>query len=213
MSLPDKNSFYDWFKIELLKPKNMYKPIVFIFGPSGVGKSFYSNLIKNEYEYLFLKIDTDNNGKNTFAAHGFPPEWDKDFLKVEFKYFLDELKKRYEVENNGIIVSFPTTYRFTRENLNDLMKLGVIPILLWGTEENCKRAAINRIEKKGGKFNESRYDERNSQTFKLYRQSQYDIFRLEAFKNEKGSRFLREEIKTQINDFIFKIQQIVNAQE
>ncbi|MFA5747077.1 MAG: hypothetical protein WC926_03300 [Candidatus Paceibacterota bacterium] len=185
----------------------MHESIIFIFGPSGVGKSFYCNLIKNEYGYSLLKIDTDNNGKNTFAAYGFPLEWDKSFLKVDFKYLLDELKKRYEVENKGIIVSFPTTYRITSEKIDSLKQLGVIPILLWGTEENCKLSAIERMRRKGREFDEGqyfeRYDERNSDTFKIYKQSQYDPFRIEAFRPD-GSRFSGEEIKNKITDFILK---------
>jgi adenylate kinase family enzyme len=187
----------------------MQKSIVFIFGPSGVGKSFYSNLIK---DFFFVPIDTDGKAKNekTFASYGFPSEWDDDFSNVKFDVFVDRLQKYPEADKYaGIVVSFPTSYRLTRENLDFLKQLGVIPILLWGTEENCKLSAINRIKEKKKKRGENldtaryleRYDKKNSDTFKLYKQSKYDIFKLETFLPD-GTRFLDEEIKKQISELI-----------
>ncbi len=183
----------------------MHQPIIFIFGPSGVGKSHLSNLIKKQ-NFLYVHIDTDDT-KKTFAANGFPSEWDNNFSKVNFDVFVDKLRERLETEYNGVVVSFPTVYRFTQENLDLLKQLGVIPVLLWGTETNCKRAAEIRINKKGKQFNLGRYDQKNLQTFQLYSRPEYDIFRLEAFRMD-GSRFSDEEIKKQIDQLVYKLYEL-----
>jgi len=188
----------------------MHQPIIFIFGPSGVGKSHLSNLIKKQ-NFLYVHIDTDDT-KKTFVANGFPSEWDNDFSKVNFDVFVGKLRERLETEYDGVVVSFPTSYRFTKENLDYLRKLGVIPILLWGTEENCKLSAINRMKEKGKKTGRNlnmgryldRYDQKNLQTFQLYSRPEYDTFKLEAFRVD-GSRFLDEEIKKQIDQMAYKL--------
>lgn len=185
------------------KVKQNLKPIIFIFGSSGVGKSCLSELIEKQ-KFLFMHIDTGDKEK-TFASNGFPSEWDNDFSKIEFDVFVDGLRKCLGSEHAGIIVSFPTAYRFTRDNLDVAMHLGVIPVLLWGSEENCKRAAETRINKKGGSFNLPRYDKNNKPTFQLYSRSEYDIFRLEAFRMD-GSRFSNEELNEQIANHIRKFR-------
>jgi len=171
------------------------KPIVFIFGPSGVGKSHLYNLFEKQ-KFLCMQIDTDSK-KRTFAANGFPSEWDTDFCKVRFDDFVGELQERLGNEHVGFVVSFPTTHIFTLENCDLARQLGVTLVLLWGSEANCKQAAEIRINKKGGQFNLERYERKNRQTFQLYSCPEYDIFRLEVFQVD-GSRFSDEELLKQI---------------
>ena len=179
------------------------KPIIFIFGPSGVGKSYLSNLMERQ-NYSFIHIDTDD-AKKTFASYGYPSEWDKDFSKVDFDVFVGNLIKEAKGTGyNGLIVSFPTTHIFTQEKIIFLKQLGVIPILLWGDEKKCKLAVEKRREEKKIPLDWNRYDEKNLPTFALYSCHEYDIFRFEAFKLD-GSRFSDEELKKQIADFIHKL--------
>jgi len=177
------------------------KPIIFIFGPSGVGKSYLFSLIKKQ-KFMGVHIDTDDI-KRAFTSYGYPSEWDDDFTKVNFNVFMNKLQERLEIKHDGAVVSFPTTYRFTEEKLKFLRQLGVVPILLWGSEENCKQSAEKRINKKGMQFNLSRYDQKNLQTFQLYSRPEYDIFKLEAFQVD-DSRLSDEELKKQIAGFMKK---------
>lgn len=176
------------------------KPIIFIFGPSGVGKSYLLKLFKKQ-RFRCVQIDTDS--KNSFAANNFPPEWDNDFSKVNLDVFVNKQRECLGSEHTGAVISFPTTYRFTSENLNLAVQLGVIPVLFSGNEANCKQAAKTRINKKKLSFNLSRYDQKNRETFQLYSRPEYDIFRLEAFRVD-GNRFSDEELKKQIADRIRK---------
>lgn len=185
------------------KVKQNLKPIIFIFGPSGAGKSYFFDLIE-EQNYLCVHIDTGDK-KRTFVAYGFPSVWDDDFSKVNFCVFVSKLRESLEIEYDGVVVSFPTAYRFTQESLDFSRQLGVIPVLLWGNEANCKRAAETRINKKKRPFNLSRYDQKNLQTFQLYGRPEYDIFRLETFRVD-GSRFSDEELNEQIANHIRKFR-------
>jgi len=180
--------------------KNNSKPIIFVFGPSGVGKSYLLNLLKRQ---KFQLMHIEDRGDKTFAAYGFHSEWDNDFSRVDFNIFIIRLREWLKDKNNGIVVSFPTVCRFTSESLDLLRQMGVTPILLWGSEKNCKRSAEIRRKKKGGQFKLGRYDRNNLPTFQLYSRPEYDTYRLEAFRVD-GSRFSDEELNQQIADLIRK---------
>ena len=173
----------------LARQKLCMKPIIFVLGPSGVGKSYLSKKLE-ENRFLYVHIDTDRRNK-TFAANGFPSEWDNDFHKVDPAHLVDELRDRLDNEHAGAVVSFPTVYVFTSEKLVEAAQFGATPVVLWGKQEYCIRAAEKRIEKKGGKFNLPRYERLNGPTFRAYGRPEYDAFRVEAFQ-EDGSRYPNE---------------------
>ena len=171
------------------------KPIIFVFGPSGVGKSYLSKELEKN-RFLYKAIDTDRR-ERTFKANGFPEEWDEDYRNAYFPRMVGILRNLLGDEHAGAIVSFPTLYVFTPEELAEAAQIGVTPLVLWGKYENCVRAAKNRIEKKGKKFNLPRYEKLNRRTFHAYVYPEYDAFRVEAFQ-EDGLRYPDEEWLAQI---------------
>ena len=94
-------------------------------------------------------------------------------------------------------MSFPTVHLFTPEMLGEASKLGVTPLILWGTREHCMKAAEARIQRKGMSFNRSRYERLNEPTFQAYSGREYNSFRVEAFRQD-GSRFPVEELAAQV---------------
>jgi hypothetical protein len=167
------------------------KPIIFVLGPSGVGKSYLSKKLK-EKNVVYVHIDTDRSDR-TFAANGFPSEWDDDFHKVEPATLAGDLRNRLSDKHSGAVVSFPTVHVFTPEKLVEAAQLGVTPVVLWGKQGDCVRAAELRINKKGMMFDLARYERLNKPTFEAYGRPEYDAFRVEAFREEDGSRYLDEE--------------------
>lgn len=171
------------------------KPIIFLFGPSGVGKSYLSKMLKKN-RFLHVHIDTDS-GKRTFAANGFPSEWDDDFHKVNLAHLVGALRDRIDSEDAGAVMSFPTVYVITPDKLVEAAQIGVTPLVLWGKQEDCIWAAKKRIAKKGREFNLSRYERLNGPTFRAYGCPEYDSFRVEAFQGD-GSRYPNEKWLTLI---------------
>jgi len=102
------------------------------------------------------------------------------------------LRDRLDDEHAGAVVSFPTVHVFTPEELVEAAQLGVTPVVLWGKQEDCVRAAEKRIRKKGMTFNLPRYEQLNGPAFRAYGRPEYDAFRVEAFR-EGGSRYPDEE--------------------
>ena len=162
------------------------KPILFILGPSGVGKSHVSKQLEKN-GFMFVHIDTDRP-RGSFAANGLPREWDDDFRQVDVANLVAVLRTQLDDTRAGMVVSFPTVDVFTPEMLGQASELGVTPIVLSGTKEHCMKAAEERIQRKGKSFNRDRYKRLNDPTFLAYGGREYDAFRIEAFR-EDGSRF------------------------
>ncbi len=161
------------------------RSIIFVLGPSGVGKSHLSKKLK-ERDFLYVHIDTDRSDR-TFAANGFPSEWDDDFDKVDLAHLVGVLRDRLNDKHAGVVVSFPTVHVFTPEKLVGAVQLGVTPVVLWGKQEDCVRAAEKRIEKKGMTFNLARYEQLNEPAFRAYGRPEYDAFKVGAFRDD-GTR-------------------------
>ena len=171
------------------------KPIIFVLGPSGVGKSCLSKKLAKS-KFLHVKIDTDRKTR-TFEENGFPSEWDDDFHKVKPAHLVSVLRNRLDNKHAGAVISFPTVHVFTPEKLVEAAQLGVTPVVLWGKQEDCIQAAEKRIKKKGMPFNSPRYKRLNEPTFQAYGRPEYDAFRVEAFREDR-SRYTVEELLAQI---------------
>jgi len=160
------------------------KPIILVFGLSGVGKTYAAKAIRREFSFEHLDIDR-NRG---FASAGFPSEWDSDVECVDFADLAAAVRGRLGDQYRGVILSFPTTYRFTREQLCTASSLGIGVVILWGTVKQCWDVRRERQRKnKGTTPSHADYLRKNEPTFDLYKAAGCDEFRLEAFQAD-GSR-------------------------
>lgn len=164
------------------------KPVIFVLGLSGAGKTHTSKVLGEEY--LLLHIDIDRTGGG-FARAGFPGEWDEDVSRVDFLILAAGVRMQVTDEYQGAILSFPTTYVFSREQLDVASRHGVSTVVLWGTLEHCMEARREREEKRGKTFYPNRYLRKNTPTFDTYRSAEYDEFKVAAFQLD-GYRPSRE---------------------
>lgn len=169
------------------------RPIIFIIGPSGVGKSCVSKGIEETYSFLHIDID-QNHG---FETNGLPAEWDKDISIIDFALLAADVCDRLTVkQRDGAVLSFPTIHVFSSQQLETASLVGISTVVLWGTEEHCiesrkARSRINRV-----RFNvkdQERYRRKNSRSFETYARSEYANFRIEAFRPD-GSRWSLEHV-------------------
>lgn len=169
------------------------KPIILVFGPSGVGKSYLSKALEEEYSFLHLDLDR----KSGFKANGFPDEWDEDIGKINFASLASLVRSRLSGEQYaGAVLSFPTVHVLSPQQLKDASLVGISAVVLWGTEERCLEVRRERQSKRTGSFNEGqvkRYREKNRPTFETYACSDYAEFRVEAFQ-PNGSRWPRQHV-------------------
>lgn len=164
--------------------------IVFVLGPSGVGKSCVSEGLVEDY--LFLHFDIDRN--HGFKANGFPAGWDEDLGKVDFAHLAAAVHGRLAIEQRAAaVLSFPTVHVFSLEQLEAASRSGITTVVLWGTKERCIEARRIRSRKNRVRFVLDRYERKNRRTFETYGQSEYASLRVEAFHPD-GSRWPREHI-------------------
>jgi hypothetical protein len=169
------------------------EPIIFILGPSGVGKSYVSKALEEDYSFLHLDIDK----KCGFNANGFPAEWDEDSCKINFANLATVVRSRLAVEQHAAaVLSFPTVHVFSPQQLEDASRVGISTVVLWGTEERCSEVRRGRQMKRIGRFNSKdleRYQRKNRTTFETYARPEYADLRVAAFQPD-GSRWPREHI-------------------
>ena len=169
------------------------EPIIFILGPSGVGKSYVAKALKEDYAFLHLDID-QNHG---FERNGFPKEWDKDFSKLDCAQVATHVRTSVAAQQrNGAVLSFPTAHVFSTQQIRDASRVGISTIVIWGPQESCLEVRRERQTKRIGRFSErdlEHYRRTNRRTFEIYARAEYAGFRVVAFRPD-GSRWPREHL-------------------
>ena len=153
------------------------KPIVLVLGLSGVGKTSTSDALGKKYALWHINMDRSNS----FKRIGLPNEWDTDIERVDFAAFADHVRSLIKDEDRGAILSFPTTYRFTREQLDSAAVRGICVVILWGPFECCAMVRRERQEARGkGTPSARRYKRLNKPTFEMYSRGEYERFRVKT---------------------------------
>jgi hypothetical protein len=143
-----------------------------------------SKALRDGYSLLLIDLDRKGGG---FSRAGFPREWDEDVTQIDFEILVAGVRDDLADEHQGAILSFPTTYRLSPEQLDVASRLGISTIVLWGTFDRCMEARRKREEGRGKTFHPGRYRRKNEETFADYASPDYDEFRVEAFLHD-GSR-------------------------
>jgi adenylate kinase family enzyme len=151
------------------------KPIIFVLGLSGVGKTSTSDELGKKYALWHIDMD----GSNSFKRIGLPNEWDTDIEQVDFALFADHVRSRIKDDDRGAILSFPTICRFTREQLDIAAACGICVVILWGLFKCCEKVRRERQEARGkGRHSARRYRRLNKPTFEMYSSREYERFRV-----------------------------------
>jgi hypothetical protein len=160
------------------------KPIIFVLGISGVGKTDTAKALSKDYSLLHIDIDRKGGG---FAKAGFPPEWDEDIARVDFALLAAGVRACLGDHHQGAVLSFPTTYRFSRKQLSVASTHGIGVVVLWGALERCWEVRRERQEKsKGTTPDHTDYLQKNRPTFEMYESAEYGEFKTEAFQQNRS---------------------------
>ena len=148
------------------------KPIIFVLGLSGAGKDEASKML--EERCSLLRKDMDRKGGRGFRLAGFPAEWDRDISLVDFAFLAAGVCGWLGDQHQGAVLSFPTTYRFSREQLGIARTNGVGVVLLWGPLKRCWVVRRERQEKnKGTTPDHADYLRKNRPTFEMYERGDF----------------------------------------
>lgn len=93
-------------------------PILFVLGPSGVGKSEISKAFQETYLFLHMDIDQDRDSKHGFELNHFPAQWDRDITLIDFTQMANAIQRRISDQSRaGAVISVPTTHVFSSQHL------------------------------------------------------------------------------------------------
>ena len=162
--------------------------IIFILGPSGVGKSEVAKWFAKEG---VLHVDTDC--RNGLHYHGLRRKWDQ-FSRLSDAAPLASALRDSAVTAGlaGVVLSVPSTRVLSWQQVEVARRAGIETVVLWGPEDACKEARRARDCQDGIPWNEGRYDESNNDAFDIYSRPEFDDIRIEMFGSD-GSRRPREE--------------------
>ena len=159
------------------------KPIIFVLGLSGVGKTYTARLIS---ETCSLKHFDMDRGPQGFDKYRLPPEWYSHGEQVDFERLTSRFRKLLENQDEGAVASFPTLCRFGHEQLRDAStQYGVGVVLLWGKLKHCWNVRRKRQkENKGTTPSYTDYRKKNKPTFEMYKGEEYNEFRVENLQRD-----------------------------
>ena len=171
-------------------------PIIFVIGPSGVGKSHISELLTEQFRFLFMDVDIHH----PFGHYGLRKEWNNFDAELNPLPLASALRDRINAPHaTGVLLSFPSRRVLTRKHIDAAQTEGIRTILLWGPVELCKKAALERPD--GRVASGSRYDDANKRAFDTYRSPEFDAIRIEVFRAD-GSRWPVEHLLNSIATLI-----------
>ena len=165
--------------------------VILLLGPSGVGKSFLSKGLEEEYSFRHFQIH-----EKSFERNGFPAEWDADPTQINFAMLASIARNQLADTQHGAVLSLPTEMIFSSRQLEVASREGVCPVVLLGRRELCFNARRERHTRRHGSFGEGqrkRYWRHNTPTFEAYERAEYERFRIDVFHSDDSFR-PREEI-------------------
>ncbi len=147
-------------------------PVVFVVGPSGVGKDDVCGSIKSQYNFEWINIDQEGH----FEAKRLQSEWNR-FKRLDPAPLASALRHRASEANAlGAVMSLPSDKVITAEMAKAVEIVGIYTLVLWGTPEACKAARKRRDGVVKGT-----YDQKNRKAFSIYSVPEFEPNRVEVF--------------------------------
>jgi hypothetical protein len=161
--------------------------VIFVVGPSGVGKSEVSKWIEADLQFLHLDIDR----RHGFGANGLRGEWHQFSSRLNVAPLAVRLRDRVAAAKRcGAVLSFPSIRILTRRQIDTAKGTDICTVVLWGPEGFCREARRARELKNGRTLDDARYERANRNAFHAYGSPEYADLRVEAFQPD-GSRWPR----------------------
>jgi gluconate kinase len=162
--------------------------MVAILGPSGVGKSSVCRVLVEQSR--FFHVDFDAN--HPWESNGFPTDWDEDLRLVDFSLVAATVRTKItEGQYSAAVLSFATIHVFAPDRLAQAEAAGVVPVILWATEDQCTEARAARSQEHRVRFNSAdraKFTRKNRPAFEAFATETYARYRVEAFQPD-GARW------------------------
>jgi adenylate kinase family enzyme len=151
-------------------------PIIFFFGPSGVGKTTLAELLREDHNYIHLKIDrADGDG---IDIEGLRSEWDKFLNEDDAESLAEALRQKIHEQNKaGIVLTFASTDWLRIHKIEEAKKHRILTVVLYGSKEDCLNSFMAREKIKNRGF------DANQRFYPKFTNTDYAKYRLDTFHN------------------------------
>lgn len=172
--------------------------MIFIFGPSGVGKSSFGSYLSNQHNWLHLEIDIPNT--NDVDIHGIQHHW-REYRNGNAAPLLAELNARVTHLNRaGCVLTFRSTDLILNHELEFTQKQGVVVTYLYGTAADCISSFLQRENKQNSPLGLNHWLTHNQQSYLRMSLPDLSSYRINVFKHD-GTRKQWNEIYSHIPSF------------
>jgi len=159
----------------------MSKPIVFILGPSGSGKSMLATWAAEDLQFLHIEIDRYPDDGIDLA--GLRKEWDafrnSDGQSTDLASVI--CKRVEDAEKEGVILSFPSNLVLLPSMMDAAESQGVRFLILLGTEIECLDAFLRRERQTGRGLDANHWFKNNASEYAQISCPKYSKYRLMVF--------------------------------
>ncbi len=157
-------------------------PILFVLGPSGVGKTTLGQWFAEDRDFLWIEIDRWPEGDGIDLAD-LRAEWDEFWNASQAGAIATTIRARVSASAaRGAILTFPGRVVFTAHQLTALEDGGIRALALYGTEVECLGAFLKRERESGRNLPKEHWLSNNSDIHRLLGDPSYERYRLQVFQ-------------------------------
>jgi hypothetical protein len=189
------------FKGDTLKKE--HKSILFLMGPSGVGKSTLAGWIAKDLGLLHIEIDRFPEGDG-IDLEGLRTEWDAFWNGRNMGPITSTLLTRASsADCSGVILSFPSGVVPSSEHLEAAEKARVRVIVLYGTGAECLGSFLRRELASGRNLSVEHWIQNNALYYARFSEPRFAAHRLLVF--ERGEFQDRRKLVAKVKNLLAQL--------
>lgn len=173
-------------------------PILFVLGPSAIGKTKLGERVADDLNFLWIEIDRWPEGDGIDLAE-LRVEWSEFWNHCQAGAIATTLSTRVlSKAARGAIVTFPSRVVFSARQIMALQDCGIRVLILYGTVEECLESFLKRERELGRNLPKEHWLFNNSEAHKRFGDPSYERYRLEVFQS--GQRLDRATLTTKVKN-------------
>lgn len=155
--------------------------ILFVLGPSGVGKSKFGEYLSKQHRWLHLEIDQYPNGDG-IDIHNLRGPWDLFCKSKNSADLAVELRKRAKDRHRkGCVLSFPSGVVLPPEHISAAEKESIRVTYLYGSAAHCINAFLERERESGHNLGVDHWLTNNRETYLVMSRPEFERYRTHVF--------------------------------
>jgi ABC-type branched-subunit amino acid transport system ATPase component len=159
-------------------------PIIFFFGPSGAGKTTLAEWLKEDLNFIHLKIDrADGDG---IDIEDLRDEWNAYYDQNNAEDLAKVLRQKiHELNKSGVVLTFASTHWLKIYQVEEAERYGIITVVLYGSEKDCLGSYMAREKIKNRGFDADHWIKYNVPFYPNFTDPNYAKYRINTFHNHE----------------------------